>query len=324
MNIKRELKKSKFLTKAIAFIKEKKKSRMLKDGISYSGQFINRSCNKEKMCMVLAGYKEYLYPAVFGRLIKFLPSDVDVCIITSGKYSEIVAQYCEENGWSYLSTKENNVALVQNVAINLHPNAEYIFKLDEDMFLTKGYFEKMLSAYEHAEKGIYQPGVVAPIIPINGYGFMKILEEYDLKEYYHQTFEEPKITASAKSQIVSNPNVATFFWGGNNMIPTVDEMNLRFEQRPQMEVPCPIRFSIGAILFKRALWEEMGHFSVDKSNNAMGVDETELCTFCCLHSKPVMVSENVVVGHFAYGPQNSTMIDYYEKNRKLFLLDDIK
>ena len=319
MNIKKELKKSKTINKALAIYKEKSKRKRLKDGLNFHGRFIDRSHNNKKMCMVLAGYKEYLYPAVFGRLIKYLPSDIDVCVITSGKYSEKVIQYCEENDWSYLSTKENNVSLVQNVAIHLHPNAEYIYKLDEDIFLTNGYFEKMLSAYEHAEEGDYQPGVVAPILPINGYGYIKILEEYNLKDYYKQHFEEPKITTSAKSQIETNPDVATFLWGEKELLPSIDEMNKKFEQRPLMENPCPIRFSIGAILFKRTLWEEMGHFSVDKSNNAMGVDETEICTFCCIHSKPIMVSENIVVGHLAYGPQNKEMTKFYKKHRDLFL-----
>ena len=34
----------------------------------YSSQFIDRQKYSKNLCIVLAGYKEFLYPAVFGRL----------------------------------------------------------------------------------------------------------------------------------------------------------------------------------------------------------------------------------------------------------------
>lgn len=88
--------------------------------------YINRSKACKKLCIVLAGYKPFLYEDVFGRIRKYAPDDIDICIITSGLYSKVIDDMCSENGWSYLSTKENNVALVQNLAIDLHKHAEYI------------------------------------------------------------------------------------------------------------------------------------------------------------------------------------------------------
>ena len=49
-------------------------------------QFKDRSHSSDKMVMMLAGYKEYLYPEVFGRFQKYLMPGLDVCIITSGKF----------------------------------------------------------------------------------------------------------------------------------------------------------------------------------------------------------------------------------------------
>ena len=68
-------------------------------------KFINRSKNNKKMCMILAGYKTFSYEIVFKRIKKFVPKDVDVCILSSGIYSEELAKISEKNNWSYLSTK---------------------------------------------------------------------------------------------------------------------------------------------------------------------------------------------------------------------------
>ena len=69
-----------------------------KERTSFHGKFIDRKKNREKRCMVLAGYKEFSYPAVLGRLKKFLDEDIDVCIITSGKWSDVINEICE-NKW---------------------------------------------------------------------------------------------------------------------------------------------------------------------------------------------------------------------------------
>ena len=227
---------------------------------------------------------------------------------------------CEENGWSYLSTKENNVALVQNVAISKLKQAKYIFKLDEDILLTEGYFEKMKLAYEHAWKhSEYRPGVIAPIIPINGYAHMRVLEKLKLKEIYEEKFEKPLYSAGSFRQIENNPEVAKFFWGEGGFVPGIDELNRRFSEEKIEERPCPIRFSIGAIMFEREFFENMGMFRVKRSSNQMGADEEQICAFSIASSRPIMVSENIVVGHLSFGTQNVEMKKYYEEHKSLFM-----
>lgn len=160
-----------------------------------SGKFIftNRSTASDKLCIVLAGYKNFLIPTVMVRLKKFAPNDIDICIITSGKWSEEINLLCKENNWSYLSTKRNNVSLAQNIAINLHKSAKYIFKLDEDIFITKNYFSKLLTAYQMSkDTTYYNCGVMAPTIPINGFGHVRILEHFNLVNFYHKTFGQLK------------------------------------------------------------------------------------------------------------------------------------
>lgn len=309
------------LTKSLYYKMKKLKDNQVRNNkLKYTGKFINRSNNSEYLCIVLAGYKEFFYPAFFGRLKKFMDSRLDVCIITSGKYSKEIEGIAEKNEWSYLSTEENNVALVQNVAINLHKKAKYIFKLDEDILITENYFDHMLQMYEYAKKSDYYPGVIAPILPINGYGHMVVLEKLHLLDIYENKFEKPKYMAGPSRMIENSSEVAKFFWGEGGYVKNIDELNLEFWKHDKIIKPCPIRFSIGAILFERELWESMGYFNVNRKITALGADELQLCNFCCNFSRPIMVSENIVVGHLSFGPQNAVMKDFYYDNNEKFVI----
>lgn len=320
MNVKKVIKENPVTSDMFQAIKRIRNAQKQRDRLRYKGIFKNRAKGCDKLCIVLAGYKEFLYPAVFGRLKRYLSNNIDVCIITSGLFSEKVDILCKKNKWSYLSTKENNVSLVQNVAINLHPNADFIFKLDEDMFITENYFDKMIEAYEECENTRFTVGVLAPLIPLNGYAHLRLLKKLNLVDIYEKKFERALYKAGPTRQIETNPDVAKFFWGEGGYIPAIDELNEKFSEEKYEITACPIRFSIGAILFKRKLWEDMGYFSVDRSTTAMGLDEKELVEFCCSQSRPVMVAENIVVGHFSFGPQTAEMKKYYKEHPKNFMV----
>lgn len=289
---------------------------------SFTGCFKNRSKGQKKLCIMLAGYKPFLYENVLDRLTRYIEDDIDVCLVTSGLYSEEIDKICSENGWSYLSTKQNNVCLVQNIAIKLHPNAEYIFKLDEDIFITKNYFTNLIRAFDHAATGNYNIGVIAPLLPINGFCYSLVLDKLNVTEEYEERFGKIIIGASESRENVASieisSDIAKFFWGEKNIVPTIDYMNSVFSKDPPEEVACPVRFSIGAILFKRELWEKMGYYDVDLKTSQMGRDEKQLCAFCMISSRPLMVSTNVVAGHFSFGKQTAAMKEYYDSNPERF------
>ena len=67
---------------------------------------------------------------------------------------------------------------------------------------------------------------------------------------------------------------------------------------------------------------EMGMFSVNRKNNAMGKDEEEFCRYCMINSKAIVVCENVVVGHLSFGKQNEPMKEYYINNSNMFKVKD--
>ena len=281
--------------------------------------FINRSRNCDKLCIILAGYKEFLWDDVFGRIKKYVSEDIDVCIVSSGLYSKKLESIALENSWSYLSVKQNKVTLVQNIAIDLFREAKMIYKLDEDMFVTSNFFSQLMETYTKVkENDNYKIGFVAPLIPINGFSNVTVLKKTNTLKSYEKKFGKAYHDGGGDEPIIKNPDIARFMWGeSEKVLRDIDKLADMFSNEEFSYDICSIRFSIGAILFSRDLWEEMGRFEVGLGNN-MGVDEVQMCRHCMLFSRAIVVAENTIVGHFSYGPQTKTMIDYYNDNRKIF------
>lgn len=237
---------------ALTPLRKLKKSLKQRRKITCRYKFHDRRKNSSTLILILAGYKPFLWDDVFGRIKAFAPSEADVCIISSGVYDETLAEIAEKNGWSYLSTKRNCVTLIQNKAIFLHPSAEFIYKIDEDIFTTRNSFSIMMDTYRKViADGLYEPGFVAPLLPINAYAHVRVLEKLGLTEIYTQKFEKPKYYCSRTRKIEADPEAAKFFWGEGCFVPSIDEMAERFCFGDLEYRACPIRFSIGFILFRR-------------------------------------------------------------------------
>jgi len=280
--------------------------------------FDNRSRGSDTMLIVLAGYKPDLWDSVFGRLKAFLPEGIDVCVVVSGKKDGRLRDLCRENGWSCLSTRRNNLAMAQNTAIRLHPSAKWIYKMDEDIFLTEGTLERMKSAYLSApERLSMEVGFVSPLIPINGYGHVQILRRLGLESVWESRFGRLMYTdgLTVHTSILKNPEAAKFMWGETEKeLRSIDELNRRFSAEAGRMSACPIRYSIGLILFERGLWERFGYFFVCLTGTNLGLDEEQICQCCMLYARAIVVAEDAVVGHFSYGPQTKAMLEYMKSN----------
>lgn len=290
-----------------------------KKRVKGSYKFENRKKDKENLCIILAGYKQFLWEDVFGRIEKYAPNDMDFCIVSSGLYSDELAKIAEKNNWSYLSVKQNKVTLVQNIAINLHPKAQKIYKIDEDIFITKNFFSQLMETYNRMERDErYKIGFVAPLLPINGYANVNVLEKTGLLDTFEKKFGKTYHDGDGQAPIIKNPDIAKFMWGETEeKLRDIDKLSEEFSKEEFSYSICSIRFSIGAILFSRDIWETMGRFKVGIGTN-MGQDEVQLCKYCMIESKAIVVSENTLVGHFSYGPQTNAMKEYYNSHREIF------
>ncbi len=280
-------------------------------------RFEDRRKGLSKVCIVLSGYKEFLWKNVFDRLERFVPDDVEVCILSSGLYSEKLSEIAEKNDWSYLSTEMNDITLIQNMAVRLYEKAEWFYKMDEDIFLTRNCFERIMQTHIRVEEQEpYKVGFTAPLIPVNGYGHIRILDFLQKRQQYERKFERAFYGGNPESMLEKDIGAAQFFWGMGGEIPQLDSLNDMFAKRDEYGV-CGVRFSIGFILFRRSIWERMKGFSVTGGLD-LGVDEDELCRFCVSRSTAMIVAENTVVGHFSFRQQAGAMREFYEENQELF------
>ena len=221
----------KVLKKALHISKKINERKRIKKLTHDKYKFIDRQKKQSMLVTILAGYKPYLYDDVFNRFERFIPKDMDVCIMSSGKYDSELEKIAEKNGWSYLSTKRNNVSLIQNIAITLHPRAEHIIKIDEDIFLTKNCIETMCDTFVKVrDSKEYFVGFVAPLLPVNGYCYRRLLDKLELSQYYKEKFEYPTYAACCGTGIEYNPEVAKFFWQKDNIFPNIDILNKKLQK----------------------------------------------------------------------------------------------
>ncbi|HOA56227.1 MAG TPA: hypothetical protein PKG75_11400 [Clostridiales bacterium] len=283
--------------------------------------FIDRKKNSDELLVILAGYKKFVWESVFPRLKRSVPEHMDVVLVTSGLVNEELQELCENYGWSYISTVRNNVSLAINIAITRFPQAKYIYKIDEDIFTTAGCFEAMRETYDrltHDSK--YEVGFVTPLIPVNGYGYVRLLELFDAVGLWEERFGELMYTDCYRHHrtIHDSPEAAMFMWGEENpQFADIDAMAEKLANRSFQYSICPIRYSIGFILFTRRNWMKMGMFPVKQHMN-LGADEEHICKFCMMHARVMAVAENTIVGHLSYGPQHKKMEEYYRAHPEKF------
>jgi hypothetical protein len=277
--------------------------------LNFSGShtFIDRSKGSDRLLIVLAGYKSLLWPLTMTRIAKFVPADIDVCIVSSGLYSAPLADMAAQQGWSYLYIKDNKVALVQNLAIAKHTKAKWIYKLDEDIFIPENFFEKLMEGYLAVkEEGLYDPGFCSPLLNINGYSYITFLKTLKLEHEYKAKFGELK---HAAYDIKAHHDGETAKWLWEKSLP-FDAVAQYIASQPFQYSPSPHRFSIGAILFEREFWESIGGFRAPFQRGGLGMDEEYLCKDCVEKSKVMIVIHNLFAGHFSFGPQTSVMTKY--------------
>ena len=278
--------------------------------------FESRISGKDKVCIVLSGYKEYLWKDVFKRLQENLPDDVDVCLCSAGKYVDKLSKIAEKNNWSYLSTDINSVSLIQNICISLYTDADWIYKMDEDMFVTDNMFSNMLGvAEEIINSDTYEFGLCSPIIPVNAIGYRYILKKYNKLEDYVNKFGHAIVGGCSQREIEKNPDTAKYMWGKGGL-PHIDVMAKDASSDYRYEI-CNTRLSVGLILFQRELWEEMQGFIV-YGNMDLGMDEEDINAYCINNSRVMAIAMNSIAGHFGFGQQTKEMKKYYSKNRKIF------
>lgn len=269
-----------------------------------SHHFIDRGCGKSILIVILAGYKPYLWPATLARLKKYAPGESDFCVASAGMFSAQLEDICSSNGWSYLSVKRNSPGIALNKAITLHPSADYIYKLDEDIFIGQDFFHLLHEGYKYAWKdSLLEPGFCAPVLNVNGVSYRIFLRQLSLDNDFQRAFGQ-LLTRCGDLPVHSDPEASWWIW--RNTLP-FDEKASKFTTCVKRYSVCSTRFSIGAILFRRAFIDKVGGFKSAWQSGILGVDEDMLCRDCVSQSRPMYIIESVLAGHFSFYPQEASM-----------------
>ncbi|MFY0645019.1 MAG: hypothetical protein JXR19_11180 [Bacteroidia bacterium] len=269
-------------------------------------QFLNRQTQSSDLVILVCGYKQVLWPYFFGRLEKFVSKNLDVCIVCPGfkSHPELEAK-ADKNGWSILLCHQNKISIAINLVIKEHPHASFIHKLDEDIIICKGYFERMSALLKLLDNdNSHDYAFAAPLINVNGYSYHRLLRLLGKTNEYESQFGTAK-SACMQVEAWSNPKAASYLW---DLVTPIDKTATELFNSGQNYSICPHRFSIGAMLFHRSLWEDINYFEAGKEAQ-LGIEEKQLAEFCSNRSQLIAVSEEVLAGHFSFGPQYEGMLD---------------
>jgi hypothetical protein len=275
-------------------------------------ELVDRRRGADRLVMVLAGHKPALWDVTLSRLARHVPADADVCLVMPAVRPPKLLERARAHGWSVLMTAANHVSLAQNLALRAHPDAHWIFKLDEDVVVGEDFFDRLQGGYERvAAEGRFRPGICAPVLNVNGFSYVRFLQTLDLEEAYLERFGELRQAAS-DLRITEDGEAAVWVW--EHSVP-FDEIAARFAAEPFGYDAVPHRFSIGAILYERDLWERMGGIRVRPPTGWLGMDEKYLCRKCHDFSRPVLVLHDILAGHISYARQEPAMLAALDRLR---------
>lgn len=291
------------------------KTELYRCDIPYS--FIDRSKGNRYLCYILAGYEPILWEDTIGRIEAFQDEVMDYCLVSSGKYDETLEKIAEKNEWSYLYTEKNQVCFVQNLVIELHPAAEYIMKMDEDIFIGKLFFRQMIENYHKIEReGEYRIGFVVPVVPLNCCSYASYIRLIGKTEEYEERFG--RAYKSRFSAVFNVVETAEFLW---DTMDTFDRMAGRFRQHEGYEI-LGCYYNIGCIMFSRRRWLMMGKWPEAPGESGMGRDEAFICQDNGNKDLAIYEVKNVLAGHLAFGHQKERMLKYYREHRGKFAVSE--
>lgn len=283
-------------------------------------EFINRSNESENLLLILAGFQEYYWEGVLGR-VKLnqnqFEENIDICICVPGESGSELKKFAERYNWSFLRINDDLLAQAQNTAIMLHPNARWIYKIDEDIIISENYFKKLKKSYASAQEQLNTKiGVISPLLNVNACGVSSFLNTLEITGKFESQFG--KLRIGLEEYIHKNPDVAKWLW--ERSVP-FDAVSKKIEVLNSGKVKvCPYRLSIGAILFTREFWEEIGCFQVS-GIGYMGIEEEQVNAYCVNKMYSVVMALDTFAGHLGFFSQKEICKIFYEENKNEICVD---
>jgi hypothetical protein len=190
------------------------------------------------------------------------------------------------------------------------------------MFIGDGFFDGLMKAFIEVEQhSRYRVGMAVPMIPVNPHGYIRFLEKIGCLKEFENKFG--KAHYDFCTHFEEKTAATLFLW--ERSLP-LDDIAEKMRKLPFSYYICPHRFSIGAILFRRKIWEEMKGFNVYQEEVGLGQDEIDFAAHFLTMKNfySYVMAENVLTGHYSFGNiDNPALLDeFYERNKELFDLKE--
>lgn len=183
---------------------------------------------------------------------------------------------------------------VQNECIRRYPDSVYV-KVDEDIFVPRGWAERMLETYERfsARDDL---ALITPMMPNNAYGLYRLLNVFypALKAEYVQRFENEPTTA-IHGALWSDPKISE--WATRSFLDLERANQTHLESlhsgREDRWHEFSLRFSISCICYDYAHVQRMGGRLPPR-------DEPEWCAWIEDHRQTCIMDQSLLVHHYSF------------------------
>lgn len=279
----------------------------------------NSTLKRNKMLIILAGFQPYYWDTLFKKTFDAIKNEqIDVCVCIPGCeeiHKRKIYSLCDYFGFSSAYYKEDRLAALQNYIIKKFDKAEYIFKIDEDIVLNNHFISGLMKGLEYSKTTRNRYGISVPLINVNVFSYIPYLETIGKLEEYDSKFGKAKYW---NKNIQHNPDVADYLWSqlGDNSFDEHSEFV--YEKNKGRYIQCPQRYSIGAMLFTRTLWEEVGYFKIGKIGQ-LGYEEEQFCKYLLDNAYYICCCLDTFVGHLGYGRQKGICKEYFDGHLDKFI-----
>lgn len=191
-------------------------------------------------------------------------------------------------------TRPGGLSHAQNECVRRYPDSVYV-KVDEDIFVPRGWAERMLETYEHfSARG--DLALITPLIPNNAYGLHRLMNTFypEKLDEFARRFGAPPSDA-AKGPTWQSPYIAE--WATRQFL-DIDAANE--EQRRRLKDSGQARwhefcqyFSIGCICYDDAHVQRMGGSLPPR-------DEPDWCAWFEANRQMCVVDQSLLVLHYSF------------------------
>ena len=191
-------------------------------------------------------------------------------------------------------TRPGGICHVQNECIRRYPDSLYV-KVDEDVFVPRGWAERMIETYErYADRG--DLALITPLIPNNAFGLHRLLNVfYPEKLPEFEKIFGAKPSDAPKGPTWQSPSIAE--WASRQFL-HIDEANE--EQRRRLAASGQSRwhefcqyFSIGCIGYDYAHVQRMGGSLPPR-------DEPDWCAWFEANRHVCVLDQSLMVLHYSF------------------------